>query len=110
MGTQTKRFGTIGDLSLNESKRLQLQAAIDKSKSIENRRRFGQFATPYELAQEIISYGLTLQHEKEISFLEPAMGTGAFYSALLSECGKRYKSIKSATGIELDDEIGRAHV
>ena len=105
MGTQTKRFGTIGDLSLNESKRLQLQAAIDKSKSIENRRRFGQFATPYELAQEIISYGLTLQHEKEISFLEPAMGTGAFYSALLSECGKRYKSIKSATGIELDDDF-----
>ncbi len=59
MGTQTKRFGTIGDLSLNESKRLQLQAVIDKSKSIENRRQFSQFATPYELAQEIISYGLT---------------------------------------------------
>lgn len=32
MGTQTKRFGTIGDLSLNESKRLQLQSTIDQKK------------------------------------------------------------------------------
>ncbi len=105
MGTQNKRFRAIWDLNLTESKRIQLQTAIDNSKSIEDRRRFGQFATPYELAQEIISYGLTLQDEKEISFLEPAIGTGAFYSALLSECSKRSKSIKSATGIELDDDF-----
>ena len=58
MGTQNKRLGAIRDLSLIESKRMQLQIAIDNSKSIENRRRFGQFATPYELAQEIVSFGL----------------------------------------------------
>lgn len=105
MGTQNRRFGAIRDLKLIESRRIQLQAAIDQSKSIENRRRFGQFATPYELAQEIISYGLTLQDEKEISFLEPALGTGVFYSTLLSECGKHSKSIKSAIGIELDNDF-----
>lgn len=105
MGTQNKRFGAIRDLSLIESRRMQLQTAIDNSKSIESRRRFGQFATPYELAQEIISYGLKLQAEKEISFLEPAIGTGAFYSALLSEYTKQSKSIKSATGIELDNDF-----
>ncbi len=105
MGTQNKRFREIGDLSLTESERIQLQTAIDNSKSIEHRRRFGQFATPYELAREIISYGLTLQNEKEISFLEPAIGTGSFYSALLSECSKQLKSVKSAAGIELDDDF-----
>ena len=108
MGTQNKRLGAIGDLNPLEVERKQLQTAIDNSKSIESRRRLGQFATPYELAQEIISYGLTLQSEEEISFLEPAIGTGSFYSALLSECGKQSKLLMSATGIELDDEFYRA--
>ena len=44
MGTQNKRFGAIRDLSLIESRRMQLQMAIDNGKSIESRRRFGQFA------------------------------------------------------------------
>lgn len=108
MGTQNKRFEEIGDLTPLEVERKQLQTAIDNSKSIESRRRLGQFATPYELAQEIVSYGLTLQSEEEISFLEPAIGTGSFYSALLSECGKQSKLLMSATGIELDDEFYRA--
>ncbi len=105
MGTQNKRFGATGDLNAMETKRMRLQAAIDKSKSIESRRRFGQFATPYELAQEIMSFGLTLQDKNEISFLEPAFGTGAFYSALLSECGKQDKIIDAAMGIELDKDF-----
>ncbi|ASS41185.1 hypothetical protein AXF21_04315 [Eubacterium minutum ATCC 700079] len=105
MGTQNKRFGAIRDLTPIEAERMQLQMAIDNSKSIESRRRLGQFATPYELAQEIISYGLTLQEEEKISFLEPAIGTGSFYSALLSECGKQSKILMSATGIEFDDEF-----
>lgn len=105
MGTQNKRSGTIRNLSLIESKRMQLQAAIDNDKDIESRRRFGQFATPYELAQEIMSFGLTLLGKKEISFLEPAFGTGAFYSALLSECGKQAKRINTAVGIEVDKDF-----
>ena len=105
MGTQNKRLRAIGNLNLTESSRLQLQAAIDSSKGLEDRRRLGQFATPFELAQEIISYGLTLQGEKELSFLEPAIGTGSFYSALLVECGKQSKILKSATGIELDNDF-----
>lgn len=105
MGTQNKRFGATGDLILAESKRQQLQTTIDNGKNTESRRRLGQFSTPYELAQEIISYGLTLQDEKEISFLEPAIGTGAFYSALLSECCNQSKRIKSAIGIEVDRDF-----
>jgi len=85
--------------------RTQLQTEIDNSKSIKIRRRFGQFATPYELATEIMSFGLILQNKKEISFLEPAFGTGAFYSALLSECNKQAKSVERAIGIELNDDF-----
>lgn len=105
MGTQNKRFRTIGNLKQIEATRMQLQSAIDSSKNIESRRRYGQFATPYELAREIISYGLMLQGEKNISFLEPSLGTGAFYSALLAECHKQSKRINSAIGIELADEF-----
>lgn len=104
MGTQNKRFGAIRNLSTIETKRMLLQTQIDDSKDIEERKRFGQFATPFKLAKEIISYGLTLQDNKEISFLEPALGTGSFYSALLSEINKFDKYIKSAIGIELDDK------
>lgn len=105
MGTQNKRFGAIRDLSLIESRRMQLQTAIDNGKSIESRRRFGQFAAPYELTQGIMSFGLTLQDKKEISFLESAFGTGAFYLALLSECDKQAKIINTAIGVEGDKDF-----
>lgn len=105
MGTQNRRFGAIRDLNSIEYKRIQLQTAIDNGKSIESRRRLGQFATPYELAQEIMDFGLALQEQNEISFLEPAFGTGAFYSALLSECGKQTKNINTAIGIEVDRDF-----
>lgn len=105
MGTQNRRFGAIRDLNSIEYKRIQLQTAIDNGKSIESRRRLGQFATPYELAQEIMDFGLALQEKNEISFLEPAFGTGAFYSALLSECGKQTKNINTAIGIEVDRDF-----
>lgn len=105
MGTQDKRFRAIANLNSTEFTRIQLQTTIDNSTSIENCKRFCQFATPYELAKEIISYGLKLQAEKEISFLKPVISPGAFYSALLSECGKQFKCIKSATGIEVDNDF-----
>ncbi|MBS5727431.1 MAG: Eco57I restriction-modification methylase domain-containing protein [Faecalibacterium sp.] len=105
MGTQNKRFRTIGDLDLKEKEREELQRNIDKAKYNEARKRLGQFATPYKLAREILSYGLTLQNEKEISFLEPAMGTGALYSALLTECSDAAKKIDSAVGVEIDHDF-----
>lgn len=104
MGTPNKRFGAVRDLSAIEAKRMQLQNQIDDSKCIEERRKFGQFATPFELAKEIVSYGLGLLNDNEISFLEPALGTGSFYSALLSEVSQFAKYIKNAVGIELDDK------
>jgi hypothetical protein len=44
----------------------------------------GQFATPNTLAIEIINYSKTLlSPDQKIRFLDPAIGTGSFYSALL---------------------------
>lgn len=105
MGAPNKRLGAIGNMNDFEATRMRLQTHIDESKSIEERRRLGQFATPFVLAQEIVSYGLTLQREEEISFLEPALGTGVFYSALSSETNKSARYIKSAVGIEIDNDF-----
>lgn len=105
MGTQNKRYQTTGNLKTIENKRRELQNKLDNSKAIKIRKQFGQFATPYELAKEIVSFGLSLQSNQKISFLEPALGTGSFYSALLAECEKDNKTIESAVGIELDTDF-----
>jgi hypothetical protein len=85
-----------------EKTREQTQLKIDDAKDIEGRRKLGQFATPFSLAREIISYGLGLLSESTISFLEPSLGTGSFYSALIHEINGTEKVIKQATGIEID--------
>ena len=45
--------------SLEESRSL-MQEEIDSEKDIEERRKYGQFSTPFTLAQEIITYSLNL--------------------------------------------------
>lgn len=101
MGTQNERYGTIRDLNEREQSRRLMQEATDKGKDIEERRRFGQFSTPFDLAYEIVTYGLSLLSENAIKFLEPCIGTGAFYSALLNAT-KANSDIQAATGIEID--------
>ncbi len=94
------RYGTIRNLTSLETMRCSMQETVDNSKDIEERRKFGQFSTPSNLAKEIVSYGLSILPTNEITFLEPFLGSGAFYSALLSEA-KNF-NIQTATGIELD--------
>lgn len=93
-----------------ECVRNRLQQNIDSQQSSKERNKLGQFATPTELALEIMREVLTLRKAHNISepitFLEPALGTGSFYSALL-----KYHSpdaIALATGLEVDSNI--AHV
>ena len=86
--------------SLEESRSL-MQEEIDSEKDIEERRKYGQFSTPFTLAQEIITYNLNLLSENKISFLEPCIGSGAFYSALLSTINSDH-CIQTATGVEID--------
>ena len=100
MGTQDIRYGTTGNLKLLEQSRSFMQEKIDNEKDIEERRRLGQFSTPFDLAKEIVKYGIEMLGDSEVSFLEPCIGSGAFYSALL--CSTNNDKIKMATGIEID--------
>lgn len=84
-----------------EKQRVALQAELDAGKTQAERNRLGQFATPTELAVDILRYASTLLPEDEsIAFLDPAIGTGAFYSAL-REVFPSYR-IKEALGFEID--------
>jgi adenine-specific DNA-methyltransferase len=87
-----------------ESKRLLIQSELDSLKLPDDRNKLGQFATPTQLARDVIAYGLTLLPESmPIRFLDPAVGTGSFYSAL-SSTGRR---IESARGYEIDPHYGK---
>lgn len=84
-----------------EEQRLALQADLDSKKTQTERNRLGQFSTPTNLATEILEYASTLIGEKEkIHFLDPAIGTGAFYSALRRVFPDR--RIREALGFEID--------
>jgi len=101
MGTQNRRLSTIRAIENHtETQRLSLQAKLDSCKTIEDRRKLGQFATPISLARDIVSFGLKHLGTANIRFLDPAFGTGAFYSALLQECD--YENIEKATAVEID--------
>jgi len=89
-----------------EEQRLSLQSALDSHKTQAERNRLGQFATPSPLAFDILSYARTIIPPREaIRFLDPAIGTGAFYSALLNVFPQ--KRIHQALGFEIDPHYGK---
>jgi adenine-specific DNA-methyltransferase len=92
-----------------EADRLTLQTERDSHKSQADRNKLGQFATPTELAREVLEYGLSLLPDHApIRFFDPAIGTGSFYSALLSAAAQR--EIESARGFEIDPHYGKPAV
>jgi methylase of polypeptide subunit release factors len=88
-----------------EKQRVRLQAKLDEQKTQSERNRLGQFSTPPNLADEILRYALSLVTSRKVRFLDPAFGTGAFYSALCRMFPKN--RIEEALGIEIDAEYGR---
>ena len=86
------------DLAGREKRRLSEQQRLDSVKSAKERNVWGQFATPPALAEEMLRYahGLT----ERVRFLDPAIGTGSFYSALRKVFER--DRIEAAAGIELD--------
>ena len=83
-----------------EKRRQAEQERIDASKTIDERRQFGQFATPPELAREIALASVPyLRSSNDIELLEPSAGTGSFLSAFFSTPNL---SIRQAMAIELD--------
>ena len=85
-----------------------MQAEIDARKSPAERNRLGQFATPNALAVDIAGYVASIIDDptRHLSFADPAIGSGSFFSAALTVWGPR--QIKQAVGIELDPAFADA--
>jgi predicted RNA methylase len=89
-----------------EDRRLALQTGLDAAKTAKQRNQLGQFATPTGLAADVLAYARTLLPEQlAVRFLDPAIGTGAFYMALIREFAGR--QIDVATGFEIDPHYGQ---
>jgi len=94
-------------MKTTEELRQAVQKDIDDSKVQEERNRLGQFATESRLAQEMLTYaGQLLPANWAVSFLDPAFGTGAFYSALLETMP--LSRIECAKAFEIDASYGNA--
>jgi adenine-specific DNA-methyltransferase len=96
------------DTKAIELQRQALQHRIDARRSMADRNRLGQFATPNPLAVEIARYVRSLWDRRSgaVRFADPAIGTGSFYSAALAVFGE--DRIHSAVGIELDPRFCEA--
>jgi hypothetical protein len=80
---------------------------LDLRKTQSERNKSGQFATPATLATDILRYARTLlEPETHITFLDPAIGTGAFISALYRIFPKN--QVIKATGYEIDPSYANA--
>lgn len=92
-------------LELMEYKRENIQNTLDSVKSHNNRNKSGQFATPKKLAVDILEYSKTLfPDDINVRFLDPAFGTGAFYSGFLQVFS--LSPISIAAGYEIDPDYG----
>ncbi len=89
-----------------ELRRERLQARLDEAKTQHERNVLGQFATPGPLAAEIVKSAQAMigTPNSGTSFLDPAFGTGAFYSALLQVFPQ--DSGDMARGFEIDPHYG----
>ena len=95
----------MADKRTYEDRRLDLQAKLDADKTPEERNILGQFATPTDLARDILAYAASLlPAEAPIRFFDPAIGTGSFYSALRATVSPR--QIAAAQGFEIDPHYG----
>ncbi len=84
-----------------EQARFELQKRVYAAKAGADRNRLGQFATPPQLAFDMVAYAVSLLSPyANLRFLEPGFGTGPFYSALLNQVSA--SRIEFAAGYEID--------
>jgi adenine-specific DNA-methyltransferase len=92
----------ISDL---EGARGGLQATLDAQKSQTARNQLGQFSTPWTLALDVLTQARELLGATaEVRFLDPALGTGVFFSALRQVYAEG--KIAAAVGYEIDPHYG----
>lgn len=85
-----------------ENERQREQERLDAGRTAQERNVLGQFATPPALATQIADYALELWKERraKVRFLDPGIGTGAFYAALRGVFSE--KLVERAVGVEID--------
>ena len=89
-----------------ETRRLAIQSQLDGVKNQSERNRMGQFATPTDLAVDIFQYAKAqLAETTPVRFIDPAIGTGSFYSALRRVFPE--DRLARAVGYEIDPHYGK---
>jgi len=89
-----------------ETLRQTLQTELDELKTQEERNILGQFSTPITLANEILTHAKRLMAKRsKVRFLDPAFGTGSFYSALHNIFEET--RIECSAGYEIDEHYGK---
>jgi len=97
------------EIAERETRRLALQNVLDGEKDQADRNRMGQFATPAGLASDVLRYAKArLGKDRRVRFIDPAIGTGSFYSALLDVFPKA--RVRAAVGYEIDPRFGASAV
>jgi len=87
-----------------DHERLVVQEALDNRRTRAERNELGQFATPPALALEMAKYARELLPKKAaIRFLDPAIGTGAFFAAM-RQVFPSFR-ITAARGVEIDQAL-----
>lgn len=70
-----------------------------KNAKLENRKKFGQYMTPFSCVEKVIS---GIKFNKTDKILEPSYGSGQFMDKLIQN---KSISIKNIYGVELDSEL-----
>src|SRR2546422_11452522 len=87
-----------------DQERLAVQEALDSRRTQAQRNELGQFATPPGLALEMAKYARELLPNKAtIRFLDPAIGTGAFFAAMRQVFPA--SRVTAARGVEIDQAL-----
>jgi adenine-specific DNA-methyltransferase len=91
--------------STSEARRQIIQRELDSKKNQEQRNVLGQFSTPIELANDILKHAYKIiPKNQHVRFLDPALGTGVFFTALNNLFPS--SRIEAASGYEIDEHYG----
>jgi type I restriction-modification system DNA methylase subunit len=102
---ETQAVYAVAQSQPQEARRVVAQKKADSLKSAEERNKLGQFSTPFPLACQIVTKSIKhLPSNLPLTFLEPSVGTGVFFSALMHNTDK--SRISEAVGCEIDALYG----
>lgn len=95
------------DITGTESVRQTGQVFLEKLRSDDQHHSSQQGATPFDIASDIAGLALRYHPGREISFLDPCVGSGIFFSALLHDAPDHDGGleIRAAHGAEPDEQF-----